>query len=825
MTVFAATLLLFPLLLSSQSPGLALKSTPVIHIVTDYDDSVFLSHLDSILKRIESSFPVLIQTTRRSHEDCSVPNDSALSLHFTTTCLPFGYTSLPVLSFASGERRRLVGMGNLGEGQIRVAFAFAIHSRWQKVELWTDDDDVVPLFLRLTSDSSSGSTIRHLGALNEKIRSPSNIHNAEAIIVHCLSSSCFKTFQMMWSAWSDTNVKWIYTEDVTRFLYLQVAKKHPVYAFGLERVFPQHDWFTQQNNISDACGRLLSRCPAGLTQWTATTQADVYDSILFLNRLADYRTSELSTHMIRKIAKELSPLAAGGPIELNNDLRGRLYTNYNVIDLADPFLSTVGVREEKGFSSTKERSKRAASEFPNCTAVKGPPYHFRIGTIEEPPFLFYDKNDGGFEGLIVDLLDKLGEIMDFTYELVDSSDGKYGTFTEYADGSPTTANGLVSDVANCRVDIGAAAMAITADREKYIDFTKPWMDYGLTLLGPKPHPVDPSLLSFSDPFTPETWLAILALLLVMTVLLPILQYVAPKELQNEDQETRVLPSFVDKLYNSFWFFFTTAMQQGPDGAFFLPGKLLYGAWYFFILIIVSSYTANLAAFLTLQNIPTTINSVDDLASQTEILYGTVKDSAVEAFFVASDVDVYHKMSKHMQIERDRAMVENSSYGIDRARDWETFGDYVFIWDSPVLEYFAGLQPCTARIIGRTFYKKGYGIAMPKGMPYHDDFTLEILKLRENGWIAKESVKWLTTTDCPNSVVISETDSITVRQLAGVFVISGAFICVAILAAILQRCIVGYKVFSLKEAEGESKDGILHKPSHSEDDAADQITSV
>ena len=39
--------------------------------------------------------------------------------------------------------------------------------------------------------------------------------------------------------------------------------------------------------------------------------------------------------------------------------------------------------------------------------------------------------------------------MGFTYELVVVSDGKYGTFTEHADGSPTTANGLVSDVANC----------------------------------------------------------------------------------------------------------------------------------------------------------------------------------------------------------------------------------------------------------------------------------------------------------------------------------------------------------------------------------------
>ena len=61
--------------------------------------------------------------------------------------------------------------------------------------------------------------------------------------------------------------------------YLQAAKKqfwHPVYAFGLERVFPQHDWLTQQKNISDACGRLLSRCPAGLTQWTAVAKRFVF---------------------------------------------------------------------------------------------------------------------------------------------------------------------------------------------------------------------------------------------------------------------------------------------------------------------------------------------------------------------------------------------------------------------------------------------------------------------------------------------------------------------------------------------------------------------
>jgi hypothetical protein len=37
--------------------------------------------------------------------------------------------------------------------------------------------------------------------------------------------------------------------------------------------------------------------------------------------------------------------------------------------------------------------------------------------------------------------------------------------------------------------------------------------------------------------------------------------------------------------------------------------------------IISSYTANLAAFLTVERMVTPINSADDLAKQTEVEYG------------------------------------------------------------------------------------------------------------------------------------------------------------------------------------------------------------
>lgn len=55
----------------------------------------------------------------------------------------------------------------------------------------------------------------------------------------------------------------------------------------------------------------------------------------------------------------------------------------------------------------------------------------------------------------------------------------------------------------------------------------------------------------------------------------------------------------------------------------------------FTLIIISSYTANLAAFLTVQRMEVPIESVDDLADQTAIEYGTMHGGSTMTFFQVS----------------------------------------------------------------------------------------------------------------------------------------------------------------------------------------------
>ena len=54
-----------------------------------------------------------------------------------------------------------------------------------------------------------------------------------------------------------------------------------------------------------------------------------------------------------------------------------------------------------------------------------------------------------------------------------------------------------------RADIGLGGMTITYDREQYVDFTKPYLTLGITILYRKPIPKPPDLFSFLSPLSVE----------------------------------------------------------------------------------------------------------------------------------------------------------------------------------------------------------------------------------------------------------------------------------------------------------------------------------
>jgi ionotropic kainate glutamate receptor 2 len=95
------------------------------------------------------------------------------------------------------------------------------------------------------------------------------------------------------------------------------------------------------------------------------------------------------------------------------------------------------------------------------------------------------------------------------------------------------------------------------------------------------------------------------------------------------------------LADSFWFTVVTLMKQGCDlNPRSISTRIIGAIWWFFTLILISSYTANLAAFLTVDRSITPIESVEDLASQDKISYGALEGGSTMTFFRVSHFLTY-----------------------------------------------------------------------------------------------------------------------------------------------------------------------------------------
>ena len=59
----------------------------------------------------------------------------------------------------------------------------------------------------------------------------------------------------------------------------------------------------------------------------------------------------------------------------------------------------------------------------------------------------------------------------------------------------------------------------------------------------------------------------------------------------------------------------------------LSSRLIAASWWMFVLLMMSCYTANLAAFLTIDKMDSTINSVEDLLIQNQVQVGAYHENS------------------------------------------------------------------------------------------------------------------------------------------------------------------------------------------------------
>lgn len=94
-------------------------------------------------------------------------------------------------------------------------------------------------------------------------------------------------------------------------------------------------------------------------------------------------------------------------------------------------------------------------------------------------------------------------------------------------------------------------------------------------------------------------------------------------------------------YTPFFRYVTSTMLKGgcDFGPRAVSTRLLGGTWWVFTLVIISAYTANLAAVLTVSRPFIPIKNLDDLANQTVISYGTQGGGSTMQFFQVGPLTV------------------------------------------------------------------------------------------------------------------------------------------------------------------------------------------
>ncbi|GFG36475.1 hypothetical protein Cfor_11814 [Coptotermes formosanus] len=497
-------------------------------------------------------------------------------------------------------------------------------------------------------------------------------------------------------------------------------------------------------------------------------------------------------------------------------------------------------------------------------------------TIPETPYVMHraQSNLSGnsrYEGFCIDLLREIATMVGFEYRIELVPDGKYGVY----DLETGEWNGIVRQLMDKKADLAVGSMTINYARESVIDFTKPFMNLGISILfkvptdkestfftfmeplgldiwllvlaafslacftlfalarfspyewrNPRPwlpspdslvnqfslansfwfitgtllrqgsgvNPKVPTsqptrLFSFMNPLAVDIWLYVLAAYVLVSITMFVVARFSPYEWHNPhpcDAENHLVENQFS-LANSFWFTIGTLMQQGSDlNPKATSTRIVGGIWWFFTLIIISSYTANLAAFLTVERMITPIENAEDLAGQTEISYGTLESGSTMTFFRDSMIETYKKMWRFMENKKPSVFVSTYEEGIQRVLE----GNYAFLMESTMLDYIVQ-RDCNLTQIGGLLDSKGYGIATPMGSPWRDKISLAILELQERGEIQMLYDKWWKnpgdTCTRNEKGKESKANALGVDNIGGVFVVLLCGLAVAVIVAIFEFC--------------------------------------
>jgi polar amino acid transport system substrate-binding protein len=344
---------------------------------------------------------------------------------------------------------------------------------------------------------------------------------------------------------------------------------------------------------------------------------------------------------------------------------------------------------------------RAQSPVSPPDRTDGLPTELTVGIKLAPPFA-YKLQDGAWSGLSVDLWKRIADALPVRYRFVEVE-----TVQEQIDG-----------VASGKFDAATAAITVTAERERAVDFTQPFYATGLGIAIPLSR--EPSWRPLVNALTSFGFVQAILALIGISLLVGLLIWLFERR-----HNDHFGGGAARGMFASLWWATNAATQAttGDFGPRTVPGQVLAVVWMIGSILGIAIFTAGVTSVLTVKQLEGLVQGEGDLKS---VRVGNVEASSTAAYLDTTQV-------RHRGYPTVQAGLEALRAGqID-----------AFVYDRPLLNWLIAQNYATSlQLLDSSFVKQNYAIALPDNSPLRKPLNVRLIETVESDWWKQQVFQYL-----------------------------------------------------------------------------------
>ena len=282
---------------------------------------------------------------------------------------------------------------------------------------------------------------------------------------------------------------------------------------------------------------------------------------------------------------------------------------------------------------------------------------------------------------------------------------------------------MLDEIRAGRADAGVAAVSITSERERSIDFSYPFKESGLQILT-KDEPGGSFRKTVAKVFKGDIMWLLIGLFVVLLVNSHIIWFLERKKNAESFPE-----GYVAGIWEAVWWSICTIITGGCENKAPLgvAGRLTAIVWMLAGAGLFTYITATITSAMTVDTLNSDIQSVADLKAR-KMTVGTLAASTAQTYLERQGLTVV----TYQDVDAAGAALADGKVK-------------AVVYDAPMLLYYAKNNPDKQLgVVGDLFEKQSYGIGVPQGSPHRKEITRAILALREQGFFEELEQKYFGT---------------------------------------------------------------------------------